>query len=397
MIGTLLLYNFVLLSSTFFVWLSEKNKDNTTKYVYLYIAFLSVFFLSAFRYGLGKDYFNYLDIFLDISKNGKDYNYDGRLEIGYLWLNQAIIFFGLSYDYLIIVVSFIFTLFIFLSYPKENKAVFHFFIFGVYLFVSFSLLRNSIAFSIVLFAIMNFYLYNKKLKYTFFIIISSLFHISSLILIPFVFINKKTSKFIFSKKLTLITIVIFSFFFRNIITEFIIMSPVLSLFGYDSYASNQYYLNNAVLGTGLGVLIKTLFVLSPILMSDKKTREIHPNDSKLFVFLLVYVFAYIFSISIEIFSRLETIFYFAYPIAAILIMSNLRFFRYRKLVVLLMGFIVLIDYNRYIINSSTDYMVTCHGGRVSPYVSIFNKEDSKRIIEYTWHIDACKKAQDKNQ
>jgi len=396
MIGTLLLYNFVLLSSTFFVWLSEKNKDNTTKYVYLYIAFLSVFFLSAFRYGIGKDYFNYLDIFIDISQNGKDFNYDGRIEIGYLWLNQLISFLGLSYDSLVIVVSFIFTLFIFLSYPKKNKAVFHFFIFGVYFFVSFNLLRNSIAFAISLFAIMNFYFYNKNLKYFFFILVSSLFHISSLILIPFILINKELSKFIFSKKITLLTLVIIAFIFRNQVTEIILMSPALSLFGYDSYATKQYYLNNAALGTGLGVLIKALFVFSPILISDKESRKTNPNDSRFLIFLLAYVFVYIFSISIEIFSRLEKIFYFAYPLAAILIMSNLRFFRYRKLVVLLMGFIVLIDYNRYIINSSTDYMVTCHGGRISPYVSIFNKEDSKRIIEYTWHIDACEKAQDRN-
>lgn len=396
MISTLLLYNFVLLFSTFFVWLSEKNKDNTTKYVYLYIAFLSVFFVSAFRYGLGKDYFNYLDIFLDVSQNGTNYSYDGRLEVGYLWLNQFIALLGLDYDYLVIFVSFIFTFFIFLSYPKENKAVFHFFIFGVYLFVSFNLMRNSIAFSISTFSIMKFFLHGKRLKYVLFIMLSSLFHISSLILIPFVFVSDKASRVVFSKKTILFFIVILAFIFRNKVTELILNSPVLSLFGYDSYSSNQYYLNSVVLGTGLGVIVKVLFVFSPIVLYNKSIGERYPNYSKLFVFLLAYVFVYIFSISIEIFSRLEKVFYFAYPLAAILIVSNLKYIKYKRFFVFMAGFFVLIDYNRYIVNSSTDYMETCQGGRISPYVSIFKKESSQRVIEYTWDVEICEKAQTGN-
>lgn len=77
---TVIFYNFILLSSTFFVWLSEKGRTYLDRWVLLFIAFLIIFMPSALRYGIGADYFNYLEIYqnpslLEFYKNKHEYGF----------------------------------------------------------------------------------------------------------------------------------------------------------------------------------------------------------------------------------------------------------------------------------------------------------------------------------
>lgn len=61
--ATVIFYNFILLSSTFFVWLSEKGKGNLERYFFLGLAFLLVCVPAAIRYDVGADYMSYLAIY----------------------------------------------------------------------------------------------------------------------------------------------------------------------------------------------------------------------------------------------------------------------------------------------------------------------------------------------
>ncbi len=60
---TLIFYNFIFFSSTFFVWLSEKGHTYFDRIIILSIAFLIIFLPSAIRYDIGVDYLNYLEIY----------------------------------------------------------------------------------------------------------------------------------------------------------------------------------------------------------------------------------------------------------------------------------------------------------------------------------------------
>src|SRR5690554_4211706 len=81
--ATVLFYNFIVLSSTFFVWLSEKGRTYVDRWVLLWIAFLIVFVPSAIRYGVGTDFFNYVDIY----ENLENYTW---MEQGFYFINWAL-------------------------------------------------------------------------------------------------------------------------------------------------------------------------------------------------------------------------------------------------------------------------------------------------------------------
>lgn len=218
--NTLILYLFVILGG----YIAPKIKSEVTFYVYkkkhsFQVALVLYEILLVLVKGLsvvGKDlvggyYYNF-----STADNFHSFA-DQSIEKGYILLNVLVYHISTSYSFFIMVVTLITLLPIFylLHKYKDNidaSAVLVMYS-SIYYFQGFSLLRIAMASSIALFSFDALY-EQKKIKALFFILLASLFHISTLILlIPWLIlvINKKEIRTIVSILLIVIAAVIYLF------------------------------------------------------------------------------------------------------------------------------------------------------------------------------------------
>src|SRR5690554_876203 len=176
--ATVIFYNFILLSSTFFVWLSEKMRHKLDRWFLLGIAFLLVFVPAAIRYDIGTDYVNYLAIYEGTSatKTLEPYKFKEPLFYFFNWFLRSI---GAHFQWMFATFAFIFTAVAFKAYPKKNAWLLHFLFFSMLWFFSFNGMRQAVALSWCLLALFNFF---DKRYFWFFLltIIGSTFHQSAL-------------------------------------------------------------------------------------------------------------------------------------------------------------------------------------------------------------------------
>ena len=386
MLITLILYNSVLILSTAFVYLSEKTPFPTERIIMRLLAFSIVFLPAALRYEIGIDYFSYKLIF----ENIRDGNYlisDGKVEPGYYALNWVVANLGLPFECLIAIVSF-FILFLFnLSYPKKNKYIFHFAFIALLYFTTFNLLRSWLALSIAWLGISL--LYNNKIgwtKYIFIILFSVLFHKSSVVflILPFFSVRFYFSAPLISS-LSIATLFFALLFYSENLVDFIFNNPISKFLGYSSY-STSWYARKTDIGTGLGVIFNGLF-LTYILFHHNKIKLLNENKHLLVSLIIITIIVQAAAANIHIFGRLNHIFYFSYFLALGFYLNHKIFLS--KFIILFFLFLAFFDFNRSILNGSTDYMVTCSGARIAPYISIFNKDDSKREPYLTSRRNWC--------
>lgn len=383
MFGTLLLYNGILLVSTFFIYLSEKERTAIGRALCTTIAFFIIFLPAAFRFEIGRDYFSYQRIFNQIA----DGIYSGDIESGYYFLNWLVASLGLSYEWLVGLVAFLIYFIAFLSYPKKNRAVFHFFFFVIFYFWSFNLLRSVIVSSLSLFACMRYMENNRKTQFIATILLASLFHISALLFIIFPFLNWRIIRgSLRIKPLVFISIGLF-FLFTTEIIQFAFQSSLAEFMGFNKYGKNSYYAGQTEVNTGLGVLIKISLALTPLFF----IKRINPFFTKQNLAILVSLacaLTIIMAANIKIFGRLEQVFAIGY-LLAIYIIANSPNIPHRWWLISLYILFNFMDFNRDILRGSTNYLETCRGRQITPYISVFNKEDSQRDPRYTWKIAHC--------
>ncbi len=138
--ATVIFYNLILFSSTFFVWLSEKGKRNSDRIFLLSIAFLIVFVPSALRYDIGTDYVNYIDIY----KNLDDWQH---MEKGFYFVNWILKSLDANQQWIIIILAFLFLIIAFKSYPKKDIWLFHLVFILILWFSSFNIVRQAVTLS----------------------------------------------------------------------------------------------------------------------------------------------------------------------------------------------------------------------------------------------------------
>lgn len=390
MFGTLLLYNGILLVSTFFIYLSEKERTAIGRALCTTIAFFIVFLPAAFRFEIGRDYFSYQRIFNQIA----DGIYSGDIESGYYFLNWLVASLGLSYEWLVGLVAFLIYFIAFLSYPKKNRAVFHFFFFVIFYFASFNVLRSALVSSLSFLACMRYMENKRKTQFIVTILFASLFHISALLFIVFPFLNWRVIKRLLRvKPLVFLSIGIFFFFTAEII-QFAFQSSLAEFMGFSRYSRNTYYTSETEVRTGLGVLVKLSLLLLPFCFIKKVEQKFIQNNLLLLV-ILACILALILAATITIFSRVEQLFALGYVFAAYIMASSPRI-PYRWGIISVYVLFYLITYNLDIMRGSTNYLETCRGRQITPYVSVFNKEDSKRDPRYTWKVAHCETHMSRN-
>ncbi|MFY0666346.1 MAG: EpsG family protein [Natronospirillum sp.] len=382
---SLVFYNAILLLSTLFVWLSEKASTPMQRKVCTLIAFLIVFLPAALRYEIGIDYFSYKIIFENI-RDGLDPFWQSKMEPGYYFLNWIVASIGLPYEALVALCSFIIFLFFFKSYPLKNKYLIHFILISLLYFTANNLIRNWMALSIAWYGVARFATDKSLIKYLVLILISALFHKSSLLLVVLAlpFVNFKVLKE-YKKLLNifLLCLAIILFLYGQDVFRALLSGSVANALGYASYATS-WYAQDTELGTGFGVVFYTVFLLVSLLaLKDESSHYF----KVVYISIAIAVVIQIAAAQIHIFGRLKYVFFYAFFLAFLILLKN-RFLPFRTLAYMLL-LISLYNFNNSILQGSTDYMETCRGGRITPYVSVFNKEDSNRDPYLTSRYNWC--------
>lgn len=377
MVATYILYNFILFGSTFFIYLYEKAKDKYFAKFCFFIAFLILFIPAAIRYNIGTDYPSYVNIFYSIQSN-----IDTHVEIGYKMLNKFVAFFGLDAQWLIALVAFLTYFFVFKGYPKKDAWLPHAIFMLVLYMYSYSNLRTCLVLAIMYFATMQ-YISDKKLyKFIFFMILSTTIHKTALLLIVIPILYSNAFANLMSKKNIVLTCLLFLavvLVFKNQVTYFILNNPITNILGYSNYADSALFSANTELGSGLGVLLRILPSLVFIYFSLNYIKK-----NKILTFLvnlqLIYLFCVIMTTSIDIFSRLERLF-FVIPLMLNIYFSKIYFSKSKFQIfatITICAFFVIFNANIY--KSKTDI---CEGLRITPYVTIFNKSDYNGLGDIT--------------
>src|SRR5690554_3242357 len=178
--ATVIFYNFILLSSTFFVWLSERMHYKLDRWFLLGIAFLLVFVPAAIRYDIGTDYVNYLAIYEGTSatKTLEPYKFKEPFFYFVNWFLRSI---GAHFQWMFATFAFIFTAVAFKAYPKKNAWLLHFLFFSMLWFFSFNGMRQAVALAWCLLAMFNFF---ERKYFAFFVLsfIGATFHQSALLI-----------------------------------------------------------------------------------------------------------------------------------------------------------------------------------------------------------------------
>lgn len=300
--ATVFFYNFILLSSTFFVWLSDKGHSKVDRWVLLGIAFLLVFIPSAIRYDIGTDYFSYLEIYENASLL-ESYKFK---EPGFYFVNSVLSNIGAHFQWMFTVFAFIFTAVAFRAYPKNNAWLLHFLFFSMLWFFSFNGIRQAVALAWCLLAVFNFF---ERRYFTFFVLtfIASNFHQSALFitltggaaLLPLGSTFKSRIA-----PIVFIGFIIFTFFSMNIVLLY--MEQLLNIIGmtkYSSYFSNSKHFLERDFGSGLGILAKLIFCIY-VIINTKHLITINKRYWLVAILTFVYALSSIIAMNIVIFERM---------------------------------------------------------------------------------------------
>lgn len=363
MLGTILFYNFIVLSSTFFVYFSEKCKYRFDRNILLFIALLIIFIPSAIRYNIGTDFPSYINIYNKLE------NYT-HMEAGFYYINKFLRFINAHAQWSIAVLAFIFSYAAISSYPKKDAWILHLAFTLSLLFFSFNGVRQAIAIAFTLWAFHK-YFHEKYIQALFLIIFGGLFHSSNYLYIPiglvaFIPFSYTFKAYIFPAFFILI-ITIFYFFTPELIkiAEFITIKLDLK---YQRYF-NSYHFMVRDWGTGLGALTKQLFCIYTLTKS-KQLLQISKRNWLLIIIVFLTAIASILNKEIVIFSRLEKVFAVSIPIALYMLNKIDRYFSFTKTIVILFIVFLILIFQKEMISEPTKYS----DPMLAPYQSILSKD-----------------------
>lgn len=236
---------------------------------YLFISFIILFILAAFReVSVGTDTQGYEELFYRLKRG-----IPIRQEIGWQYLNKIVIYFGGGFEYVLIVSSLLVLLPVFFVSKNYSDnpmlSIFLYFAFYIYL-QSFNITRQTIAVSIVLIAY-TFLLKNQYWRYCLIIGVASLFHITALLCLPLVFIDRVPDK-----KFIFLALIGGSLLFGVVFSNFILINSA-SLFGYENY------LERFDSGVGVGVFLLALNAFGVFVVFSARDR------GTLFKLFIVYI------------------------------------------------------------------------------------------------------------
>ena len=341
-------------------YIAEKGNTATLRLFARWIVFLCLVLPAALRYETGTDYGNYVDIFLRMDSS-TDY------EIGWKYLNLIIKNYGLSVQWIFVISA------ILIYYPicfKLNRkhfciSIVLYIILGFY-FKSYNTLRQSIAVSFVLWAIIDI----EKKKYVrsvLLILVGYLFHISVLFILPCLLISQIKLK----GKWFPFAVLVVGLFLIIKVNVLEIVFNVLALASHDfARYAGTWYANKMVIGTGLGILISLGSVaLSCFFYSRIVT--LYPSKKNVLNLTIIYIWTYFLAAQYIIFGRLRDLFIFVPLLISGYAFEVARKYRIIIQIVLIILTILLFEYD--ISQQTRDTF----SNEIYPYYSIFYNGEIK--------------------
>ena len=356
------------------------KKQETNNIVTLFYIFL--LFFACTRFGVGTDYFNYYKIFSGLPDNLSKYFNNLTLidlmsygvEPGFSFLIILFKSLNLSYLQFIAFCSLIPLTLIFYTIQKYsiNKTLSLFiFIANYYMVYIESALRQGIAMSIFIYAVLYLISTKKIINYFFLIFIGITFHLSLIVtlIIPIIL---KFNKKLFLNKYSVIFLSIIAF-----TAGIVFLRSIVSIFPRAAYymGGDSFY---------FAIFLKSLNIILVFYMYTRVKNNLSQTEISL---LKIYIFGnmfYFFVSSISVFSRLTEYFIF---LEIILIPSMITFLRRGKILVitvyiLLFSFLFIKDIDSFL------YQREYYSKNIFNYkhVTIFNKEEITNEVPRTISI-----------
>lgn len=377
MVYTLILYNSIIIFSTFFIFLSDKVRTRIQKKTCLVAAFLIVFIPAAIRYRVGVDLTNYEFAFYQIKLG-----VDTRFEFGFYILNYGIGFLGLGFEWLIAFISMITYFFLFKLYAtQKNSWVIHFLFMAILYLYTFSNIRSGIIYVIMFLSIWRYI--NKKDLFFYFISVAVAvsLHKTAIIylIIPILFSKNIVAllnrKYVAELLLVILTVILFQ---PTILHTVLFDTPLTYMLGFEHYVNSEWGAAPES-GSGLGGLGKMLpLILFVIFRNYFYQRD--PRAQYIVVLCLLSFFCVDLMLAVRIAHRFDKYFTITY----ILVLYFFYFynpFKNLKVVFFLVYLcFYLLFFNLNIVRNDVGEDGTYDDSRnvlmISPYITIFNKEDS---------------------
>jgi hypothetical protein len=253
---SLILYIAVFAISAVLIDLGLKRKNK----LQIILGIIITATLSGLRYMVGTDYNGYVSIYNSFAKTSFITYLETifhQPEIGIYFISRLSKYLCNGPLLVFLLTSFITIIFFVLAIknlnPKHRGIVF-FILLTTILPTSFNTIRQMVAVSIFLYAV-NFIFTKKPIKYIFWVIVASLFHISALVLIPLVLIPYIIRPGVFRNRFLFITVITFCTvvtclaipFIFEFITKFGIFEKYSIYEGYVGYGDNNtFYLKAAL-------------------------------------------------------------------------------------------------------------------------------------------------------
>ncbi|ENJ3506834.1 EpsG family protein [Salmonella enterica] len=311
MIETYLTYNTILLCGILIsLAIGFVNKGKYTVYLML---FMALFIPAALRYGVGLDFFNYVDIF-----NRPDY-YQDNIEIGFYLIVKSLSILGFGYQYLFVICSALTIFFFILSIDKSSAwASSLVFICTLYL-SSYCLLRQILAVAILMYSC-RLWIDDKKIKSIIFILLACSMHYSAVLFIPIVIVSSIFKLTTYRALFIMVFITMFVFALHGV--DLIFNNKIFLNSKYGSYVSSSFNKETDI-GSGIGVIIQMMMPISVAIMSNKILALNKKNNIVIFTTIAFFA-SYLLATQVYIFGRMADVFSFSLIFAAPLLLKSAR-------------------------------------------------------------------------
>ncbi|MCS2168272.1 EpsG family protein [Scandinavium manionii] len=360
MLETYTVYNIILIFGVLVsAALSIKNDWKRTTNI---VIFAILFIPAALRFGVGLDYFNYVDIFNHID------NYQGRIEIGFYAIVKILTVLGFGYQSLFVVCSAL-TIYFYIKSIRHDSAWTSTLVFVSTLYLtSYCLLRQALAVSIIMYCT-KLWVDNKRNKTWFFILIACTMHYSVILFVP-VLMASSLIKMSTSKAIAVMCfIVVFVFLLNGV--DLVFNNQFFINSRYGTYITSSYNKETEI-GSGMGILIRLLVPISVSLLASK-ILALNPRNNIIICSSLAFFISYLLATQIYIFGRMSDVFSFSVILAAPLLIQLSRTV-YTKLIASGVILLYILVMQATIANNHFDVNERAGSGLgIYPYKTVFDK------------------------
>ena len=381
-----MIYFLIFISMLFFTYFYRNNMEKSNRCFIIFFAILWI--LLSFRYGQGTDYFAYKQLMLNVDSVSDVIFNSNQIhsEVGFRFLYWV---FGNNFELFIFVISSfeMIMLYIFINRYSVNKLFSLTLFFPIYYLVYyFSTIRQGFAISCFIGLLFPLLMKKDYKKYYMGILITSLFHSSSLVLILIPFISKLNLR-------KMIVLLFFSFAFGGILCLF------FNFFPHAIFEKVAYYWQGKISVLSLiHRIVLFLIIFMYLLINKEALNELKEKNKKYFeqemkILLIGLMCYFVMMGSPLIASRLmgyfEVFEIIIFPKLLNLMDVDLGKFKRKICILLEVSLVLIISFNCFK-TIKTNLSQGNYKDNVNvltyPYVSIFNKDklwDYKNIDIYS--------------